>query len=65
MTQYDDVVELQRIRLEEEKLNNEISFIEFTFKKGKWYREITGYKSGRRVVRYNDKRKKDKVINGE
>ena len=44
MTQYDDVVELQRIRLEEEKLDNEISFIEFTFKKGKWYREITGYK---------------------
>jgi len=62
MTEYYSAVELQRIKLEEEQLDKDITFIEFTFKQGKWYRQITGYKSGRRVVKYNDKRKKEKVI---
>ena len=61
MTQYNDVVELQKIKLEEEQLDKDISFIEVSYENGKWYREITGYKSGRRVIKYNDKRKKEKV----
>ena len=61
MTQYNDVVELQKIKLEEEQLDKDINFIEVSYENGKWYREITGYKSGRRVVKYNDKRRKDKT----
>ena len=61
MTQYKDEVEKRREELKEEQLDKEVDFIEVTFKDGKWNKEITGYKSGRRVVKYNDKRKKDKV----
>ncbi len=61
MTQYNDVVELQKIKLEEEQLDKDINFIEVSYENGKWYREITGYKRGRRVIKYNDKRKKEKV----
>ena len=59
MTQYNKEVEKVKERLEEEQLDKDVSFIEVTFKDSKWYREIVGYKSGRRVVKYNDKRKKD------
>ena len=61
MTQYKDEVEKRIEELKEEQLDNEVDFIEVTFKNSKWHKEITGYKSGRRVVKYNDKRKKDKV----
>ena len=61
MTQYNNVVELQKIKLEEEQLDKDINFIEVSYENVKWYREITGYKSGRRVIKYNDKRKKEKV----
>ena len=61
MTQYKDEVEKRREELKKEQLDNEVSFIEVVFKDGKWERETTGYKSGRRVVKYNDKRKKDKI----
>ena len=50
---------LQKEKLKEEQLDKDISFIEVTFKDSKWERETTGYASGRRVVKYNDKRKKD------
>ena len=59
MTQYKDEVEKRREELKEEQLDNEVDFIEVVFKEGKWQKETTGYKSGRRVVKYNDKRKKD------
>ena len=59
MTQYKDAVEKRKEELKEEQLDNEVTFIEVVFKEGKWQRETTGYKSGRRVVKYNDKRKKD------
>lgn len=59
MTQYKDEVEKRKEELKEEQLDNEVSFIEVVFKESKWQRETTGYKSGRRVVKYNDKRKKD------
>ena len=45
MTQYNNVVELQKIKLEEEQLDKDINFIEVSYENGKWYREITGYKS--------------------
>ena len=61
MTQYKEEVEKRKEELKEEQLDKEVSFIEVTFKDGKWHREMTGFKSGRRVVRYNDKRRKDKT----
>ena len=59
MTQYKDEVEKRKEELKVEQLDKDISFIEVTFKDSKWEREITGYATGRRVVKYNDKRKKD------
>ena len=61
MTQYKDEVEKRKEELKKEQLDKDISFIEITYKDSKWHREITGYQSGRRVVRYNDKRRKDKT----
>ena len=63
MTQYKDKVEKRKEQLKEEQLDKDVSFIEVTFRDSKWHKEITGYKSGRRVVKYNDKRKKDKIEN--
>lgn len=59
MTQYNKEVEEQKEKLKEEQLDKDISFIEITYKDSKWYKEMTGYRSGRRVVKYNDKRKKE------
>ena len=61
MTQYKDEVDKRREELKEEQLDKEVSFIEVVFKDGKWERETTGYKSGRRVVKYNDKRRRDTI----
>jgi len=61
MTQYNKEVEKRKEELKEEQLDKDISFIEITYKDSKWQREMTGYKSGRRVIKYNDKRKKDIV----
>ena len=61
MTQYKDEVEKRKKELEEDQLDKEVSFIEVVYKEGKWERQMTGYKSGRRVIKYNDKRKKDKI----
>ena len=61
MTEYKDVVSKQKELSDEEQLDKDVEFIEVTFKDGKWQREMTGYKSGRRVIKYNDKRKKEEV----
>ena len=61
MTQYKNEVEKRREELKEEQLDKEVTFIEVVFKDGTWEKEMTGYKSGRRVIKYNDKRKKDIV----
>ena len=61
MTQYKDEVDKRREELKEEQLDKEVSFIEVVFKDGKWERETIGYKSGRRVVKYNDKRRRDTI----
>jgi len=42
MTQYNKEVEKRKEELKEEQLDKDVSFIEITFKDGKWYREITG-----------------------
>ena len=61
MTQYNKEVEEQKEKLKEEQLDKHVSFIEITYKNSSWHREIVGYKSGRRVVKYNDKRRKDLI----
>ena len=61
MTQHIDKVEEQRQRLEQERLDESINFIEVRFAEGKWTTETTGYNSGRVVTKYNDKRKKEKI----
>ena len=61
MTQYNDEVEKRKKELEEDQLDKEVSFIEVVYKEGKWERQMTGYKSGRRVTIFNDKRRKDLI----
>lgn len=63
MTQHTDKVQEQKERLEKERLDNSINFIEVRFEEGKWTTETTGYNSGKVVIKYNDKRKKDKIEN--
>ena len=61
MSQHTKIVEEQRQRLEQERLDESINFIEVRFAEGKWTTETTGYNSGRVVTKYNDKRKKEKI----
>lgn len=61
MTEYKDEVTKQKELLAEEQLDKDVEFVEVTFKDGRWQREMTGYKSGRRVIKYNDKRRKEET----
>jgi len=63
MTQYTSIIEEQKEKLKQERLDNSINFIEVRFAEGKWITETTGYNSGRVVTKYNDKRKKEKIEN--
>ena len=49
MTQYKDRVEAQRKKLEQEKLDNQVTSIDCR------------YANGKEVTEYNDKRRKDKI----
>tara|TARA_Y100001973_G_scaffold81922_1_gene120917 strand:- start:1294 stop:1488 length:195 start_codon:yes stop_codon:yes gene_type:complete len=60
MTQYNDIVLKRKQELEIEKLDKQWSFIEAKFSEGKITEITTGFKSGRRLTEYTDKRKKDK-----
>tara|TARA_R100001509_G_scaffold141094_1_gene96027 strand:- start:8243 stop:8437 length:195 start_codon:yes stop_codon:yes gene_type:complete len=60
MTQYSDIVLKRKQELEIEKLDRQWSFIEAKFSEGKITEITTGFKSGRRLTEYTDKRKKDK-----
>tara|TARA_Y100001938_G_scaffold119365_1_gene165297 strand:- start:122 stop:316 length:195 start_codon:yes stop_codon:yes gene_type:complete len=60
MTQYNDIVLKRKQELEIEKLDRQWSFIEAKFSEGKITEITTGFKSGRRLTEYTDKRKKDK-----
>jgi uncharacterized membrane protein YkoI len=61
MTQYKDKVEAQRKKLEQEKLDNQVTSIDCRYANGKWTKMITRYANGKEVTEYNDKRKKDKI----
>ena len=61
MTQYKDKVQAQREKLEQEKIDNSITSIDFRYANGKWTKIITSYGNGKQVTEYNDKRKKDKI----
>jgi|TARA_R110000803_G_scaffold209321_1_gene278798 hypothetical protein len=61
MSQHTKIVEEQRQRLEQERIDESINFIEVRFAEGKWTTETIGYNSGKVVTKYNDKRKKEKV----
>ncbi len=63
MTQYTKIIQKQKEKLEQERLDNSIKFIEVRFAEGKWTTETTGYNSGKIITKYNDKRKKDKIEN--
>ena len=60
MTQYKYKVLQRKKELEEEGLDKEWSFMEAKYNKGKLVSITTGFKSGRRLIEYTDKRKKDK-----
>jgi septum formation inhibitor MinC len=61
MTQYKDKVEKQREILEQEKLDNQITALDFRYKNNELVEIITRYGNGKQVTEYKDKRKKDKV----
>ena len=61
MTQYKDRVEAQRKKLEQEKLDNQVTSIDCRYANGKWTKMITCYGNGKQVTEYRDKRKKDKI----
>ena len=61
MTQYEDKVQAQREKLEQEKVDNSITSIDCRYADGKWTKMITSYGNGKQITEYNDKRKKDKV----
>jgi hypothetical protein len=60
MTQYKYKVLQRKRELEQEGLDKEWSFMEAKYDKGKLVSITTGFKSGRRLTEYTDKRKKDK-----
>ena len=60
MTQYKYKVLQRKRELEQEGLDKEWSFMEAKYNKGKLVSITTGFKSGRRLTEYADKRKKDK-----
>jgi len=64
MTEHSEKVEQQRKILEEEAKQNKITMLEYRFENGKITQEAIKYASGKVVVKYADKRKKDKVTDG-
>ncbi len=60
MTQYKYKVLQRKRELEQEGLDKEWNFMEAKYDKGKLVSITTGFKSGRRLTEYTDKRKKDK-----
>ena len=61
MTQYSDRVQRQREILEQEKLDNQITALDFRYKNNELVEIITRYGNGKQVTEYKDKRKKDKI----
>jgi|TARA_B100001939_G_C16583714_1_gene463877 major membrane immunogen (membrane-anchored lipoprotein) len=61
MTQYKYKVLQRKKELEQEGLDKEWSFMEAKFDKGKLVSITTGFKSGKRITEYKDKRRKNKI----
>ncbi len=61
MTQYKDRVEKQREILEQEKLDNQFTSIDFRYENNQLVKIITRYANGKQITEYKDKRKKDKI----
>ena len=61
LTEHTDKVLKRKEAIAQQKENDSINFIEVRFEDGKWTTDTTGYKSGKVVTKYNDKRKKDKI----
>jgi len=61
MTQYKDLVEKQKEKLEQEQIDNSITSIDCRYANGKWTKMIIKYGNGKQITEYNDKRKKDKI----
>ena len=57
MTQHDEAVAQQREILELEKQAKQIVGIDTRYKDGLWYKQITDYADGRRVIEYRDQRR--------
>ena len=64
MTEFSEKVEEQKRILEKEAKQNKITMLEYRFEKGKITQEAIRYASGKVVVKYADKRKKNKVTDG-
>jgi hypothetical protein len=56
MTEHTDKVIKRRLELRKERHDNQITFIE-----GRNGQITTGYRSGRRVIEFDDKRKKNVI----
>jgi len=61
LTQYIDEVLKRKEAISDQEEEDSISFIEVRFKDGKWHTDTTGYKSGKVVRKFNDKRKKEEI----
>jgi hypothetical protein len=58
MTQYNDVVELQKEILDKEQADKSVTSIDTRYENGKWIQQTIFYASGKKVTEFRDTRKK-------
>ena len=58
MTQYNDVVELQKEILDKEQADKSVTSIDTRYENGKWIQQTISYASGKKVTEFRDTRKK-------
>ena len=59
MTEFYEAVEQQKEILKKEAEDNQVKSIDIRINNGKWTESTTDYVSGKRVIEFNDKRKKN------
>ena len=59
MTQYEDKVQAQREKIEQEKIDNRVTAIDCRYENGKWTKIITSYGNGKEVTLVVSDRKND------
>ena len=59
MTEFYEAVEQQKEILKKEAEANQVKSIDIRINNGKWTESTTDYVSGKRVIEFNDKRKKN------